>query len=212
MKFPSYLFRAQRSPGDYLCEFDHDDFDRACESVLWHGSWAEQTAQVMATLARHNVLQNGDNVLDYGCGVGRVAKAVSDKYNVTITAADRSAKMREHAKHYLAGQPRITLCSGEEALRVPVLFEAVLAVEVFQHIPMNVLPGVVRALTARLVPGCLLFVYGNELLDVGQRGMPGVTPVRDVLDSCCRVLHHEVVARTAAELVADRHVLLCVGV
>jgi len=210
MRFPSYLFCAQ--PGGYLCEFDHDDFDRACESILWHGAWEEQTAQVMAVLSRLNIVKDGDNVLDYGCGVGRVAKAVRGAYDVTIVAADRSAQMRKHAERYLAGWSGIVLCSDEEALSTTQRFEAVLAVEVLQHIPLDLLPGVVRALTARLVPGGLLFVYGNERLDVGHRGLADITPVRSVLEMHCRVLHHEVVSRTSAEPEPDRHVLLCTGV
>ncbi len=126
MTFPPYLFRAQ--PGGYLCEFDHEDFDRACESVLWHGAWEEQTAQVLAVLARLNVLKDGDDVLDYGCGVGRVAKAVRGKYGVMITAAERSVQMRKHAERYLAGCSGIALCSDETALRGTGKFHAVLAV------------------------------------------------------------------------------------
>ncbi len=212
MRFPPHLLLDQPAPDGYLCKFDHEDFERACASVLWHGDWEAQTAQVMAVLSRLNILKDGDNVLDYGCGVGRVAKAVRAVYDVAITAADRSAQMRVHAERYLAGWTGITVCSDEEALRGSGTFEAVLAVEVFQHIPLELLPGIVTILTAKLAPGGLLFVYGNEHLDVGQRGLAGATPVRSVLETRCRVLHHEVVSRTAAEPEPDRHVLLCVGV
>jgi 2-polyprenyl-3-methyl-5-hydroxy-6-metoxy-1,4-benzoquinol methylase len=206
--WPAYLLRDRTTADGYTCEFDHEDFDRACESVLWHGAWEEQTAQVLGVLARLDVLHDGDAVLDYGCGVGRIAKAIRGAYDIDIVAADRSNQMLAHAVRYLAGVDRVRLCSDQEVTRSSRQFDVVLAVEVVHHIPYQTLLVVVHGLIRRLAPGGVLCVYGNELLDVGFRGLLGVTPVGTVLASLCRVIHHEVVPRVAGA-VPDRHVYLC---
>jgi len=206
--WPVHLLRERTTPDDYLCEFDHVDFERACESVLWHGRWEEQTAQVLDVLGRLDVLHDEDAALDYGCGVGRVAKAVRSTYDVEITAADRSLLMLLHAARYLRGCHKVQLCTDQEALRMTKTFAAILAVEVLQHIPQAHLFGVVRGLVDRLAHDGKLFVYGNEHLDVDVRGMSGVTPVRVALETVCRVVHHEVVPRWPGAA-PDRHVFLC---
>ena len=72
--WPDYLFKAKRTgPRDYLCEFDHEDIDRARHSVLWRGNWEQQTAQVLAVMDDLGLVGDGLRVLDYGCGVGRIA-------------------------------------------------------------------------------------------------------------------------------------------
>jgi hypothetical protein len=74
--WPPYLFKSDRSgPTDYLCEFDHEDLERARHSVLWYGEWERQTAQVVEVIEKLGLLVEGARALDYGCGVGRVTAA-----------------------------------------------------------------------------------------------------------------------------------------
>jgi ubiquinone/menaquinone biosynthesis C-methylase UbiE len=57
-------------------------------------------------------------ILDYGCGVGRLAKALIETYNCWIMGVDISASMRQLAMGYV-GSPRFSACSPE-ALEVLV--------------------------------------------------------------------------------------------
>src|SRR5699024_3286113 len=119
-------------------EFDHDDLTRARESCLWRGEWHRQTEQVLGVIEGFRLIRDGARVLDYGCGVGRIAEALLGRYRITVRAVDRSPAMRRHAQAALApflasGAARIesdldlfgpTNCAGNS------IFDLILLVEV----------------------------------------------------------------------------------
>ena len=51
-------------------------------------------------------------ILDYGCGIGRLAKALIETYNCRVVGVDISAKMRQLALGYV-DSPRFSVCSPE---------------------------------------------------------------------------------------------------
>jgi 2-polyprenyl-3-methyl-5-hydroxy-6-metoxy-1,4-benzoquinol methylase len=172
----SWLFRtippAGWGPDDEICIFDHADYSRALVSILWGGDWKAQTRCAVAAIKPH--LRPGAEVLDFGCGVGRVAKELVS-LGAVVTGVDRSAQMLEHAKRYLDGTP------VELLTEIPQRgFDAVIAVEVFQHIPERRLTGILEQIAGVMKPGAPLIVYGNEILDVDASGS-GTTSVSDVL-------------------------------
>ena len=56
--------------------------------------WAAETPYLTDLITKHIVLDRDTTVLDYGCGVGRMAKALIDRARCKVVAADFSASMR----------------------------------------------------------------------------------------------------------------------
>ena len=56
--------------------------------------WAAETPYLTDLITKHIVLDRDTTVLDYGCGVGRMAKALIDRARCKVVGADFSASMR----------------------------------------------------------------------------------------------------------------------
>ena len=212
--WPDYLFKAKRTgPRDYLCEFDHQDIERARHSVLWRGNWEQQTAQVLGVMDDLGLVGDGLRVLDYGCGVGRIASELLRRHRLRLHAVDRAPAMLRHARVTL--EPSLasgaaTIESDVELLRAAdgvadLAFDLVLLIEVVQHIPEPILFGLLPALRRMVAPGGRLFVYGNDVLDVDRAGRISTTPVRNVVAQHLRVLREDCWPAEAE----PRHSLLC---
>ena len=79
-------------------------------------------------------LKDGIHILDYGCGVGRLAKAVIDKnQSVTLVGLDASAAMMKQATEYV-NNSRFFTASAEKLLSYGK-FDLVYCVYVLQHCP-----------------------------------------------------------------------------
>jgi len=97
-----------------------------------------------------------DMVVDYGCGIGRMSKAMVDRTSCCVVGVDQSASMRAMATTYVgnpewfqAVTPRFFNCMVENAF----LADGGLTVWCLQHIPMPILDGVMRTLKAGISPG-----------------------------------------------------------
>ena len=185
-----YLFKRERTGlTDYVCEFEHTDIDKARHSILWFGDWDEQTNQVAEVFHRLGVVRDGARVLDYGCGIGRVTKALLDRYDVEILSVDRAAAMREHAKNYIDQKywerGKVSVISDEELIarsgELAGRFDLIFMVEVLQHIPEPVLEPILLQLRSLLKPEGRFFVYGNEALDVDAQGREVTSSVKEVV-------------------------------
>jgi 2-polyprenyl-3-methyl-5-hydroxy-6-metoxy-1,4-benzoquinol methylase len=194
--WPSYLFKQDRQgPLDYLCEFDHEDLDRAKESVLWHGEWERQTDQVLNVMGALGLLRGDLRVLDVGCGVGRVTSALLGALDAFVVAVDRSPCMRRHAETALAPwieAGRTVVVDSVESPAANRLFDLAILVEVAQHVPEPELEVLLDAIDERLAPGGRVFVYGNERLDVDRNGAAGATTVASVVERALRVTREDV--------------------
>jgi 2-polyprenyl-3-methyl-5-hydroxy-6-metoxy-1,4-benzoquinol methylase len=128
-------------------------------------------------------------VLDYGCGVGRIAAALLERYRARIRAVDSSPWMLRHAIQYLG--PRVVELNlgSDRALFAESprsAFDLIVFVEVVQHIPELQLAAILPALGPMLAPGGRIFIYGNEKLDVDRDDRLTTTLVRDAV---ARELH-----------------------
>lgn len=80
--------------------------------------------------------QDGDNILDFGCGNGRLLEILAGK-NLDYTGVDVSQKLIELAKGKYPGEKtKFQKIAGSESLPFPDnYFNAVYAVAVFHHLP-----------------------------------------------------------------------------
>lgn len=92
--------------------------------------WRVETPWLVDLAFRKLEISAGSVVLDYGCGIGRLAKGLINKFGCKVVGVDISANMRALAVHYV-GSPKFTAIPPEH-LR-DHRFDAALAVWVLQH-------------------------------------------------------------------------------
>jgi SAM-dependent methyltransferase len=63
--------------------------------------WASETPMVADLVARHCGLGSGSVVLDYGCGIGRVAKELIARHGCHVIGVDISPSMRALSVEYV---------------------------------------------------------------------------------------------------------------
>jgi len=63
--------------------------------------WERETPYVAQRIVELLDLRAGDKVVDFGCGIGRVAKALIARIDCEVVGVDISARMREMAASYV---------------------------------------------------------------------------------------------------------------
>src|SRR5438128_5493227 len=87
----------RESPTDYLTEYDHRSLRRAKGSILWNDSWEGATRSTIEVLVELGVVRDGDTVIDYGAGIGRMSRALAQRFQVRVLAGGASAGVRRPA-------------------------------------------------------------------------------------------------------------------
>jgi 2-polyprenyl-3-methyl-5-hydroxy-6-metoxy-1,4-benzoquinol methylase len=97
--------------------------------------WAAETPYLIELFQSMLNLRRDSLVLDYGCGIGRLSKAIAEAFGCSVIGLDASANMRKLTLHYV-GSDRFTTVSPTQfdtlvvsGLRV----HAAIAVWVLQH-------------------------------------------------------------------------------
>lgn len=124
--------------------------------------WAQETPYLAALAANHLALGPGRLLLDYGCGIGRVAKELIERTGCTVLGVDISQRMRAMAPEYV-GTPAFSVVTRrvldamvQHGLRV----DAAICVWVLQHCPK---PAEDLGLIKRsLGPEARLLVVNNQ--------------------------------------------------
>jgi len=75
--------------------------------------WEVETRNLVDRLGRIAPLDGNSCVIDYGCGIGRLAKGLIDRHGCRVVGVDISARMRELALEYVQSD-RFSACSPEE--------------------------------------------------------------------------------------------------
>lgn len=66
--------------------------------------WAAETPWLATRLGHHFTPTAQSIVLDYGCGIGRVAKPMIERFGCTVIGVDASDNMRLLATHYMLSE------------------------------------------------------------------------------------------------------------
>ena len=97
---------------------------------------AAATNEIVDWLGQQGLLREGADVLDLGCGIGRVAAALAGRCR-SVLGLDVSAGMVEEARRRLAAHAHITIrqTAGEDLDQLePGAFDLVLAIDSFPYI------------------------------------------------------------------------------
>jgi len=129
--------------------------------------WLKETPYLAELASRQLRLGPHALLLDYGCGVGRLAKALIERHGCRVVGIDISASMRALAVSYV-GSDRFFACAPamlDTLAERGLAADAALSVWVLQHCerPADDIARLHRALR----PGGALFVVNNR-----QRAVP----------------------------------------
>jgi SAM-dependent methyltransferase len=82
------------------------------EDVGTEKRWQAETPYLMGLIRENLKLDCNSLVIDYGCGIGRLSKALIEEYGCRVVGADISASMRGLAASYV-GSDRFFACSPD---------------------------------------------------------------------------------------------------
>lgn len=123
--------------------------------------WAKETPYLVDMIGRALKLRPEMVVLDYGCGIGRLAKELIARYRCRVVGVDISATMRGFAATYVESD-RFVACAPamfDTLIERGLACDAAIAVWVLQHCqrPSDDVARIKRALK----PSAPLFVVNN---------------------------------------------------
>ena len=102
--------------------FDADTMDKAKQLSVISGTpipdnirWGEEVKMLCTAMARELMLRRGDLILDYGCGVGRLAKELCSM-GCDVIGVDISPAMRRYAMQYVNAPGHFVALAPEELL------------------------------------------------------------------------------------------------
>lgn len=127
----------------------------ACNGISGQERWEKETPLFVQAIMQH-ITEDVHAVLDYGCGVGRLAKGVliEAPEHIELYGVDDSRKQLESALAYINHERFETLLPHE--LHQPI--DLVYSIYVFQHIPAIELREALQRIHSVLRPGGL-FLY-----------------------------------------------------
>lgn len=125
-----------------------------CNNISFEDRWEKETPDFTKTILQH-VTASHPRILDYGCGVGRVAKEMIKQHpTVQIVGVDASPVQLQHARNYVADD-RFTAQFPNE---LEGQFDLIYSLYVLQHIPAIELREAIARIHYRLKSSGL-FIY-----------------------------------------------------
>lgn len=94
--------------------------------------WNSETPYLLSLMERLNLTKDSV-VLDFGCGIGRLSKAIIEKYSCKVIGVDISMNMRAMANVYV-NSPLFSSVSPEILDLMHIEFDAVISVWTLQHV------------------------------------------------------------------------------
>ncbi|MFM7330209.1 MAG: class I SAM-dependent methyltransferase, partial [Brachymonas sp.] len=132
--------------------------------------WNTETPYLLAQLQQWCQFEGSAQVVDFGCGIGRMSKALIEATDACVWGVDASQAMRTHAVSHVAS-PHFAALSPlmlDSATQMGHRWNMALSVWVLQHCPD--LKTEIERLFAALKPGGVLFV-----VDMQHRAIPTVS-------------------------------------
>lgn len=149
--------------------------------VSSHDRWEKETPYLVQLMRGLNITEKSV-VLDYGCGIGRLSRALIEAYGCTVVGVDISANMRAFASHYV-GNHHFMACHPSSLDKFGIKFDAALAVWVLQHSARP--ESDVERIAGALKPDARFFVLNEERRFVPTKEVTWVddgVSVRDVIN------------------------------
>ena len=151
--------------------------------------WALETPYMVALTLEHLRVTASSVVIDYGCGIGRIAKELIEQTNCLVVGVDISPEMRALALDYVSSDRFIAVSPTQldSLVSAGLRAEVAIGVWVFQHCfsPSEEIARIKRALSAdgkllvvnmyvRAVPAVVeaaaddqpTFLWANDAVDV----------------------------------------------
>lgn len=129
------------------------------EGMTAQQRWEQETPALMSIIERH--IARNATVLDYGCGIGRLAKPLVHKLECKVVGVDISPNMRALAASCVDSA---MFCAIDpwlyDFLIGPALFDAAISVWTLQHCAD--LDDAIERIHRALIPGGKLFVVNNN--------------------------------------------------
>lgn len=153
--------------------FNASDIDQAKQIILTDeddlnsaARWERESPYLVGLMDGLN-LTSDSVVLDYGCGIGRLSRALIDKYSCRVVGADTSFPMQKLALEYV-GSPKFLACHPSMLAPLGMKFDAAISVWVLQHCltPQDDIATIHGALK----PGGGLFVVNETVRVVPAAG------------------------------------------
>jgi SAM-dependent methyltransferase len=144
--------------------------------------WAAETPYLIELFQSTLNLTAHSLVLDYGCGIGRLSKAIIDAFGCSVIGVDASASMRKLAPDYV-GSDRFTTVAPAQfdtLVAAGLRVHAAIAVWVLQHCfsPGDDIARIRRS----LVPAGSFWV-----MNMSERAVPAVREGMEVHEGFCWV-------------------------
>ena len=126
--------------------------------------------QILATATQLGRPSRRERVLDFGCGVGRLTRALARRFDEAV-GIDVSERMLEHARRLNADTPNVTFTNAEYP--PDGRFDLVVANLVLQHLPSRALARVyIKRLVEAARPDGLVVFQTPTQLPHAQRLQP----------------------------------------
>jgi len=165
------------NPQYFPAVFDVPDMQRAKEIILTEEGpgadtetrWRQETPYVLELIWEAFNLRPEMIVLDYGCGIGRLARAMIEASGCSVIGVDTSSSMRALSQEYVNSE-RFTAVSPDQfdlLVRGGLRVDAAISVWVLQHCFAPALD--IERMRRGLVAGGRVFV-----LNMPKRAVPAV--------------------------------------
>lgn len=140
--------------------------------------WRVETPYLLSLIERTMDLGEDSVVLDYGCGIGRMSKALIERFGCRVVGVDISVSMRALAAAYVSSDKFAAV--APDMLTHFKYFDAALAIWVLQHC-YDVEADIAR-ISKSLNLGGRLFVVNDRRRIVPTREAGWVNDGKDVLE------------------------------
>lgn len=133
------------------------------EGATTEERWATETPWFAAEIAQTLSPGPQDVVVDFGCGVGRLAKPLIEATGCVVIGVDISAEMRAHAVDHVASDRFAAITPGVFAAMVAqgVRIDAAFSVWALQHCLDAI--DVVETIRAALSPGGRFYIANSRM-------------------------------------------------